>query len=497
MPWRLTKVRLLSCLVFPPRRGILQLDTPFNVTMAQLPKPAAELMWAYQLQREHRHLLERLKALEATSEEQNNLLERLKALEATSKEQDSRIKASQGSISSDVDAKIAALAQRIKSLENSEFSEQVAGLAHELREVRQQVSRSQEKLKDVEKASISAAGVSRNEHEAVLDRVGDVESEMKGVYKASHQLEQKEQASRNETRAADARVKELSEQLDTAVERFETKLRTLQAEQTELRTLFGRAKVEFEAATSMPKIVSTTVPTHLDDPASKTTLKRAFPPDGEASEKPSRKPRMAWEKEISQLMRGDDSLMSALPISKNIINSTQGATRKRKAEGPPELAPKPVLLMRETRSQAKRLKPLLSESSTRAGKATESQSMPAISARNANIAKSNKSKRPTMLVKLTLPKSTMLPSTSSKEIRRVVPQRKANNLQPKPISSNPAAKGKGKEKLDRSSKNTVPSTSVQKRPQSPAKRPQNRRRHLTQEDDMDEWWAQVQARTGK
>ena len=87
--------------------------------MANAAKPGADLLWAFQLHREHGALSKRLTLLE----------------KATAQQQD-RTTAEERSAHAAYDQRLDALARQLQTLQESEVTEQVAGLASELRATR-------------------------------------------------------------------------------------------------------------------------------------------------------------------------------------------------------------------------------------------------------------------------------------------------------------------------------------------------------------------------
>jgi len=316
-------------------------------------KPGADLLWAFQLHREHRALAKRLTIVETSTTHQQE-----------------RITASEQNAHSDQHGRVDALTERLRKLEDADVSEQVAGLAGELRITRQQLEQARDKLKAIEKASKEADGKTKDKERAVQVRLGEFASVVAQTQNALHALEGRLGL------AVDAAGRAASDGLVTFSERYEEQLgalseqlRSLERVQGDLRALVESDKRDRNVA---PAISSSTgpeaphiteqdttlsIPSHtqgrtkygqiepqaiFESPAPERTAtdvpapqrsSNIIPPitktPGTATQKstaPSKhKRKRGFEKEISHLIYGDGSLTN-VPI---ILDSQEpGATTR-------------------------------------------------------------------------------------------------------------------------------------------------------------------------
>jgi uncharacterized coiled-coil protein SlyX len=316
-------------------------------------KPGADLLWAFQLHREHRALAKRLTAVETSTAHQQE-----------------RITASEQKAHPDQHGRVDALTERLRKLEDADVSEQVAELADELRVTRQQLEQANDKLKAIEKANKEADGESKDKEREVQVRLGEFASVVAQTRNAVHTLGGRlglalDAAGRTAADGLAAFSVRYEEQLSTLSEQ----LRSLERVQTELRVLFEsdrRSRIAApvvsaptgpeaphiaERNTTMSVPIQTQGRTKhpqskpqaiLESPAQEIMVadmpepqlpSSAMPPvaktPGSTVQKPiassKGKRKRGFEKEISQLIHGDGSLTNA-PI---ILESQEpGATTR-------------------------------------------------------------------------------------------------------------------------------------------------------------------------
>ena len=186
-------------------------------------KPGADLLWAFQLHREHRALAKRLTAVETSTAEQQE-----------------RITASEQSTHSDQHERVDALTERLRKFEDTDVSEQVAGLAGELRTTRKQLEQGRDKLKAIEKADKEADSKIKDKERAVQVRLGEFASVAAQTQSALHALEGRLGL------AADAAGRAVTDGLAAFSERYEEQLGTLSEQLRSLKQVQGdlRALVE-------------------------------------------------------------------------------------------------------------------------------------------------------------------------------------------------------------------------------------------------------------
>ena len=478
--------------------------------MANAAKPGADLLWAFQLHREHGALSKRLKALENTTTQQQE-----------------RFSANEQSARSAYDQRLDALARQLQSLQESEVTEQVAGLASELRVTRQQVDQARDKVKGIESASKEMDGKIQENERVVHAQFGGLESTLAQVQRALLGFEGRLQlAAERGARVAAEGLEETRHRHDEEIAGLSERLRGLQDAQHELRALVeGVVRDGHKAPPTTPALAQTmTAPsntntttasytTHLPNlqhakpaidetakaPLNTTTASHATTtiPDSQptkAKTKQAKPPTKAkrFEKEIASLIYGEGSLTNAPDImqSQQPQETSKGGSKKRKAPVDEEPLLHSVFTQRETRSQAKKVKeePL----ATRAKAPVKPPKQTAVKAKT--VVKKGATRQAanttttTRVVKkepgrnLRRARSPMperpLPRSSSDEIQVVISQGVVASPTPTPLPLASRGKGKWKEKA------------VIKREQQP------QRRRIKQDDSMEEFLAKIRASTG-
>jgi hypothetical protein len=474
-------------------------------------KPGADLLWAFQLHREHGALAKRLKALENTTTQQQE-----------------RISADEQSARSAYDQRLDALARQLQSLQESEVTEQVAGLASELRVTRQHVDQARDKVKSIESASKEIDGKIQESERAVHARFGGLESILAQVQRALLGFEGRLQlAAQHGARITTGGLEETRQRHGDDIAQLSERLRGLQDAQTELRALVesvvrdghkapAAAPVLTQTITAPPNTntTMTSYTTHMPNlphavpaldettpsPLNTTTASHTTTtiPDlqpTKAKTKQAKPPAKAkrFEKEIASLIYGEGSLTNAPDIMQSQLpqETSKGGSKKRKApvdEGPLLHS---AFTQRETRSQAKKVK---EEPTATRAKAPAKPAKPATvrarpaSKKEATRQAANTITTTTRVVKkepgrnLRRARSPMperpLPRSSSDEIQVAISQEVVASPTPTPLPLASRGKGKGKEKA------------VIKREQQP------QRRRIKQDDSMEEFLAKIRASTG-
>jgi archaellum component FlaC len=322
-------------------------------------KPGADLLWAFQLHREHRALSKRLTAVEATA----------------AKHQD-KVTASEQKLHAAQHERVDALAERLRKLEDSDISEQVAGLASELRGSRQQLEQVRDKVKLVEKASKAAVGKSEDRDEALQNQLGELSSSVVQLQRrVGHSESRLQRLTDDGVHAAADGLQMSSERHEDQIKKLSEELRGLERAQGQLRGLIENAVQDYRVAPAVPAPTrSKTVENARKDvghsmsnrvvgsngqprdgphpildghgpeqevvepPASQLPSK-TMSPDAETSALPvtraaQKEPsgttkRKRFEKEISQLMYGDGSLTYAPIIleSQDLGATTRGGKK--------------------------------------------------------------------------------------------------------------------------------------------------------------------------
>jgi hypothetical protein len=324
-------------------------------------KPGADLLWAFQLHREHRALAKRLTVVETSTAQQQE-----------------RITASEQNTHSDQRGRVDALTERLRKLEDADVSEQVAGLAGELRITRQQLEQARDKLKAIEKVGKEADGKTKDKERAVQVRLGEFASVVAQTQNALHALEGRlglavDAAGRNAADGLAAFSERYEEQLGTLSEQ----LRSLKRVQGDLRALIENDKRDRNVA---PAISSSTgpeaphiteqnttlsIPSHTQGITKHTPIQPQATSESPAQEKaatdmpaPQRssniipplaktpvsavqkpiasskhKRKRGFEKEISQLIHGDGSLTNApIVLESQEPGATTRGSKRLKAE---------------------------------------------------------------------------------------------------------------------------------------------------------------------
>lgn len=204
-------------------------------------KPGADLLWAFQLHREHRALAKRLTVVETSTTQQQE-----------------RITASEQNAHSDQHGRVDALIERVRKLEDADLSEQVAGLAGELRVTRQQLEQARDKLKAIEKANKEADSKSKDKERAVQVRLGEVASVVAQTQNAVHALDGRlEIAVAAAERAATDGLAAFSKRYEEQFGTLNGQLRSLERVQGDLRALIANDRCDQIVA---PVISSSTGP---------------------------------------------------------------------------------------------------------------------------------------------------------------------------------------------------------------------------------------------
>ena len=473
--------------------------------MASAAKPGADLLWAFQLHREHGALSKRLKALENMTTQQQE-----------------RIAADEQSARSAYDQRLDTLTRQLQTLQESEVTEQVAGLAGELRATRQQVDGARDKVKSIESASKELDGKIQEGERVVHARFGGLESILAQVQRALLGFEGRLQlAAQHGARIATEGLEETRQRHGDEIAGLSERLRNLQDAQNELLTLVdGVVRDGHQAPAIAPALAQTTTappntntttasytthmpnPQHarpaLDEtttaPLSIATASHAATtiPDSQptkAKTKQAKPPVKAkrFEKEIASLIYGEGSLTNAPEIMQSQLpqKTSKDGSKKRKApvdEGP---LPRSVFTQRETRSQAKKVKeePL----ATRAKAPVKSSKPAAAKAKPVGKKGATRQAATTTRVKKEpgryhkrarspTPERPLLRS-SSNEIQVAISQEVVASPTPTPLPLASRGKGKGKEKA------------VVER------EPQPQRRRIKQDDSMEEFLAKCRAST--
>lgn len=324
-------------------------------------KPGADLLWAFQLHREHRALSKRLTAVETSAAQQQE-----------------RIAASEQNIRSEQHGRIDALTERLRKLESADVSEQVAGLASELRTTRQQLEQARDKVKLIEQANKEADIRNQDKEREVQTRLEEFASAVAQTQSNVHVLEDRLGL------AVDAAGRAAANCLASSSERYEEQLRTLSEQlhslervQGGLRTLIDSDRpglivdpVSASKGPGAPHIITeqgTTFPIFsptqdrnkheyrgqqaMPEPSAQVTMATDMPAPQRSSNVAlpiAKKPGVAvqkstvsskgkrkrdFEKEISQLIHGDGFLTNApIILESQEPGATTRASKKLKAE---------------------------------------------------------------------------------------------------------------------------------------------------------------------
>ena len=506
--------------------------------MAAAAKPGADLLWAFQLHREHGALSKRLKALESM----------------TAQRQD-RIAESEQNARSAHDERFEALARQLQTLQGSDVIEQVAGLASEIRATRHQVDQVRDKVKSVENASKETNGKNQERQQVASSRFGDLESTLAQVQRTLLGFDGRLQvvaqhgarvaAEGLETRQRyDDEISDLREQL-SALQNAEHELRvfiegvardcqkapvvapaldqtstaplniaaashvTALPDSTRERTALDRttpASPNTTHATTIPKLQQEHLVTDQAKRVSPNTITASHPnivSNSKNTEAKQAKPPVKakrFEKEIASLIHGEGSLTNAPKILQNELplKISNVGTKKRKApagEGPLLRA---TFTQRETRSQAKKIKqepPVTRlKAPTKTSKRAATGTKPV--GKNGSATRQTANTTTTTTTRITKdpvrhPKCVRpctpdlpLPPPSSDRIVVELSQDLVDPPTPTPLPLASRGNGKGKRKGKVGVK-------VEQRPQQ-----QQRRRRIKQDDSMEEFLAKCRASTG-
>jgi hypothetical protein len=499
--------------------------------MANAAKPGADLLWAFQLHREHGALSKRLKVLESTTTQQQDRI--------TADEQNARAA---------YDQRLDVLARQLQTLHESEVTEQVACLASELRTTRQQVEQGRDKVKSVEGASKEIDGKLQEREQLVHARFGNVESTLAQVQRALLGFEGRLQlAAQHGARTAAVGLEEAKKRHGHGIEGLSERLRDLQDAQNELRALVegvvrdrhqasavatapdqtmtvlpntiagsrGTAAPASHKGTAAPDettaappctsatshISATSNPQHKNPAVGQTTS--AVPSSSAASHittipnpKPAKaKPARRFSREIASLINGEGSLTNAPDIRSSQLppQISKGAGKKRKAPADEVPLLRSAFTQRETRSQVKKVKeeplstrpkaPRVKSSRNAVAKAKPAGKKALIrQAANNTTTRVKKEPRKNLRRARSPTVECPLPLSSSDEVQVAISQELVQSPTPTPLPI--ASKGKGKEK----------EKVVIKREQQPEQKQQRRR--IMQDDSMEEFLAKCRASTG-
>ena len=499
--------------------------------MANAAKPGADLLWAFQLHREHGALSKRLTLLE----------------KATAQQQD-RTTAEEQSARAAYDQRLDALARQLQTLQESEVTEQVAGLASELRATRQQVDQAREKVKSIESVSKEIDGKIQEREQVVHAKFESLESTLAQVQRTLLGFEGRLQlAAQHGARVAAEGLEESGQRHREEIAELSERLRGLQDVQNEMRALVEGVVRDWhkapafayslEQTTAAPlSAAPTSYPHHGTAALHRTTAApfnaatashattrpnpqqekpvldqtTAAPPStsaaphittapnaksGKAKANTANAPvkKKRFEKEIASLINGEGSLTNAPDImhSQLALESSKGAGKKRKAPADEGPLLRSAFTQRETRSQFKKVKeePLATRAKAPAkpSKQAASQAKPPgkkITTRQAaDITTTRVKKEPERNPRSARSPNPERPSPlpSSDEIQVAISQEAVQSPTPTPL---PLASRKEKAKV------------VVKRERQPQPQQPQRRRRIKQDDSMEEFLAKCRASTG-
>ena len=478
--------------------------------MATAAKPGADLLWAFQLHRENGALSKRLKALE----------------NSTTQQQD-RIAASEQERHSAHKERFDALAKQLQSLQESDVTEQVAGLASELRATRQQADQVCDKVKNIETASKEADGINQERERAVHGRFGDMESTVAQVQRTLLGFEGRLQqlAAQHGAHVAVERLEQMRQQHADEISGLKGRLRSLQDAHHELRALVEgvvrdcrRAPVIAPAigqastaalnvaaashATAMPKsqcvdtalAQTTTAPLKTTAASHTTIIPDSRPAKAPQAKQPARTKR--YKKEIASLKNGEGSLTNApdIMLSQLPLESTETAGKKRKAPADEGPLLRSAFPQRETRSQVKKIKeePLVTRAKAPVVKPSR------------QTASKVKPTGKTGATHQAANSTTQVKKEPGRNPRRARGPTNTPDISPPQLSSDRvvvadvvdsptllplAARGKGKGNGEGNGKGKT-GVKLEQQPQEP------RRRRIKQDDSMEEFLAKARASTG-
>ena len=479
-------------------------------------KPGADLLWAFQLHREHRALAKRLTAVETSAAQQQE-----------------RIVASGQNAHSNQHERVDALTERLRKLEDADVSEQVAGLASELRVTRQQLEQARDKLKQVEKANKEADSKNKDKERDVQAKLGEFASMVTQTQDAVRALEGRLGL------AIDATGRTAVDGLTVFSERYEEKLAALSEQLRSLERVQGDLRALFESDNRRNHIVAAAVTASKGPEAPHTTEQdaiRSIPGHTQgmvvpAQSEPQAIPESpAQEKEASDMTAPQRSSNIMLPVAKTpgiaVPKSTTSSKRKRKRgfekelsqliHGDGSLTNAPIVLESQEPGAA-----------TRGSKRLKVEAVAGRSLRSGFT----QTGAPTNSIKqeptVTRAKPLAQPAVSVAAGRQTAAKNAAKRSAPKPAAiATQERKGKAKSKKAPVPKKTMPSTSSEVQvaysrtpsaseqppltrslaasamPVVPelkqqVQRPKQRRRRIEQDDSMEEFLAKCEAATEK
>jgi len=276
-------------------------------------KPGADLLWAFQLHREHRALSKRLTAVETSAAKQ--------------KEQ---IAAAEQNAHSQQHGRVNALTERLRKLEDADASEQVAGLAAELRATRQQLEQAREKVKLIEKAKKDNDGKNEDRDRDVQIKLEEFASVVAQMHNAMQSLEGRldvagDSAARTATNAVAASTERHEEQIRALSEQ----LRSLERAQGDLRALLVSRHLHI-ATPALPVQAGPQVPKSTETARTSSNPSETLSRNDQLQSGPQ-----AMIGSPAQEQTGTGMLVPQ-QSSKVIPSATQtvGATKKRKPSAP-------------------------------------------------------------------------------------------------------------------------------------------------------------------
>ena len=152
--------------------------------MSSQPKAATDLLWAYQLKREHQHLLTRIHAIETASRRQDN-----------------RITVAEQSASKARDADVSTLAKQVQTLQDGGFKKRADTLERKILERLKEVQVEGEamclKVNEMEKGSLRREEDERKKtfqrEKSLLKRIGECEVGLKKVAEELAKLSERDE----------------------------------------------------------------------------------------------------------------------------------------------------------------------------------------------------------------------------------------------------------------------------------------------------------------
>lgn len=478
--------------------------------MASPRESATDLLWAYQIKREHRFLAQRIDALEAALWEQNK-----------------RISTAETNSGAAQATRITELSKELKTLRDSDITEQIAGLAGELRDTRQQSERAREKLRDLKKTSKNDASAATERENALQARIAELEHQMSVNRVGVQSFERRFVLTmQDEIRPAMARVDETKTQHCARIGKLEEQLSRLKQTQDELRTLNMKRlqDAHYYASTSSPNpsqwasrgagestaqsaMVSTLPPPsrRADESAAQGSVPSLSPlPPLPPPPRPGRahQKKKNMDKEVAQLICGEESLTNAPFVFETQGEASPPRDRKRKTvEETVQFSP------RATRSQAKRLK----QAPPVEGPTTQLEQPTPIPKTKATAKTSRRPQKSTTLRGNKAKKQPNLPQAALSPIRRLpLPLSSSvdaneSDVQPQPVLNHspsptilpPPSKDKRKTGAGTvHGKAKTPSKEHPQQNEQVDQPPPQRRRRIEQDDSMEEFLAKCRAVSG-